>query len=238
MKKRELAARFKQALIQNHALAENLTAPAFPVSAYDDLTHWQRERLRATYADLRKQRRYREATRFFLVELYGGRDFQERDQAVHKVYPIMVRMLSDKMLMSITKAFELQAISIQFDQAMTRLWAEEKNEGKVLDESFYADLYQRTGRFEERHKQLDLIIDLGRSLGDIVDRPLVMRLIRLLRGPARAAGFGRLQDFLEGGLNAFRLMGDPTEFLATVEQRERTAIRRLESGELTIFQET
>ena len=52
-------------------------------------------------------------------------------------------------------------------------------------------------------------------------------LIRVLRGPARAAGFGLLQGFLETGLVAFRAMGDGTEFVNTIWERETLVMRRL-----------
>jgi hypothetical protein len=56
-------------------------------------------------------------------------------------------------------------------------------------------------------------------------------LIRVLRGPARAAGFGLLQGFLERGLQAFRAMGDGTEFVMTIWERETAIMQRLISGE-------
>ena len=57
------------------------------------------------------------------------------------------------------------------------------------------------------------------------------RLIRMLRGPARAAGFGRLQGFLEEGLQAFREMGDGTDFILTIWQRESAIRDRLLAGD-------
>ena len=45
--------------------------------------------------------------------------------------------------------------------------------------------------------------------------------LRLMRGPARAAGLGELQGFLESGFEAFRAMHGAQEFLGRVEAREQ-----------------
>jgi hypothetical protein len=55
-------------------------------------------------------------------------------------------------------------------------------------------------------------------------------MVKSVRGPARAAGFGRLQSFLEQGLNAFRVMGDGTEFIETIWSRENLIMQRLFAG--------
>ena len=41
-----------------------------------------------------------------------------------------------------------------------------------------------------------------------------------MRGPARAAGLGELQIFLETGFDTFRAMNGAQEFLAIVKRRE------------------
>ena len=78
-----------------------------------------------------------------------------------------------------------------------------------------------------RKKQIDLIGRLGLELNELVHHRLVLWLIRTLRAPARAAGFGLLQSFLENGLNAFRIMGDGTEFVETLWHEEAKVMDRL-----------
>jgi hypothetical protein len=46
-----------------------------------------------------------------------------------------------------------------------------------------------------------------------------------MRAPAKLAGLAELHAFLEDGYRAFRKMGDPTEFLATIQRRERAILR-------------
>jgi len=53
-----------------------------------------------------------------------------------------------------------------------------------------------------------------------------------------AAGFGKLQEFLAEGLDAFAAMGDDaTEFIDTVVERETTALNRMRQGRDWPFRE-
>ena len=49
------------------------------------------------------------------------------------------------------------------------------------------------------------------------------------------AGLSALQDFLERGFVAFRKMGDATEFLTTIDTRERALMEALLAGETVPF---
>ena len=51
--------------------------------------------------------------------------------------------------------------------------------------------------------------------------------LRLMRGPARAAGLSSLQHFLESGFDAFKSMGGAGEFLETIAGREHELAERL-----------
>ena len=113
------AFRLRQALFDSHQVALRLDEPGFPLNDLEHLQSWQRQRLAGTYDDLISQPRYAAAGDFFLDELYGGLHFRERDQEMERVLPIMVRMLRDDMLLVLAEAFELQALSLEFDMEMT-----------------------------------------------------------------------------------------------------------------------
>lgn len=216
MKEEEL--RLRNAMAASHRIAKSLEQPGFPVQELGHLQDWQRKRLAHTYADLLKQEQYKAAGHFFLTELYGGLDFQQRDQQVERVMPVMVRVLPAHMLTALAEAFELQVLSLSLDSGMATFMAQ-TGIGR-LTESNYAQTYAAVGRIPEREKQLQLITELGAELIELVRHRLVLRLVRLLRGPARASGFSALQDFLEEGLFAFQAMDDGWFFIETITERE------------------
>ena len=215
----------RQALTDSHNFASKLDEPGFPLAELELLQAWQRERLAESYRDLIIQERYRAAGDFFLDELYGGLHFRERDQEMERVLPVMVRMLRDDMILVLAEAFELQSLSLEFDMDMTAQF--QKSGWTELNTARYGELYRAVGRQAKRNKQIELIGRLGLELNELVHHRLVLWLLRTLRGPARAAGFGLLQSFLENGLNAFRIMGDGTEFVETIWHNEAEVSQRL-----------
>jgi hypothetical protein len=57
----------------------------------------------------------------------------------------------------------------------------------------------------------------------------------MMRQPARLSGLSAVHDFLERGFVAFHQMGDATEFLTTIDTRERALMEELLAGETVPF---
>jgi len=226
--------KLRDALAASHALAGRLDEPGFPLAEMETLQDWQRRRLARTYADLLAQKQFRAAGHFFLEELYGGLDFRERDREVEHVLPVMVRMLPEHMLESMVDAFGLQALSLELDMRMAQGMKESGWPDLCVER--YGSLYRRIDRLDERRRQVALIHRLGEELLDLVRHRMVLRLVRFMRIPARAAGFGRLQGFLEEGLYAFREMRQGHEFIRVIRDRETTIMQRLARAEEDPFE--
>ena len=223
------AERLRKALTDSHQLARGLDQPGFPLAELELLQNWQRQRLARSYQDLISQPRYESAGNFFLDELYGGLNFRERDQEMERVLPVMARMLPDEVLQVVAEAFELQSLSLEFDMTMTAALVETGWQNLNIDR--YGNIYRTTNGKSQRQYQIELIHRLGMALNELVRHKLILFLVRSVKRPARAAGFGLLQSFLERGLYAFRDMGDGSEFVETIWRREREFSRRLFSGD-------
>ena len=223
------ADRLYEMLAWNHRLASAIEGKDFPLHALRRLQKWQQSRLARTFADLIQQDAYRPAVNFFLTELYGGLDFRERDQEMSKVMPVMKRFLPDKVLYIMSEAFELQAVSLEFDMAMAACM--ERLHIQDLDMDQYCEIYRACDDKPGRERQIILIRKLGYDLDRLVNKPLVNALVRLLRGPAHAAGFGKLQEFLETGLGSFRALKDVRYFNETIYEREWNSMQELFVGE-------
>jgi hypothetical protein len=91
-------------------------------------------------------------------------------------------------------------------------------------------VYRECGRRPERESQILLIRQLGRELAGLVRMPLLTGMLRSLRRPARAAGFGLLQAFLEEGLSSFRQLHNARLFVESIFEREWRAMNLLFSG--------
>jgi len=191
---------------------------------------WQAGRLARTYADLAANPRYAKATDFFLGDLYGTKDFSGRDEAMLRIYPIMVRTLPAGAVETAALAIEVDALSEDLDRRVAAVV-----EPGPLTEASYARAYRQAGTRPERLRQVELIDEVGRRLDRLVVGPIIYTTLKLMRQPARLAGLQDLQTFLERGFEAFRHMGGADEFLATIDGREMRILNRLFSGHPSPF---
>jgi len=195
------------------------------------LKHWQSQRLARTHADLLASERFHDAARFFLEDLYGTKDFSQRDAELARVIPLLARSLPDQALGTLADAVELDALSERMDEALARHLA--CDDASRIDEATYAQAYRAGSSQAQRLHQLDLVVGIGRSLDRLVRHPLLGRMLAMMGGPARLAGFGTMHDFLLRGFNAFRGIGGASEFLAQIDGRERVILQRLVGGACT-----
>jgi hypothetical protein len=201
------------------------------------LRAWQAARLGQTFADLREAPRHREAAAFFLSDLYGEQDVSWRDRDLARMMPTLVRWLPEAMLGTVCDALELDWLSHRLDLRVAIALGAEAGRAPPLRVASYAAAYRAAGSPEERARQIDLLMAVGRELDHIVRVPLVYGVLKLARGAAGRAGLGSLHNFLERGFSAFRAMGGADEFLRIIDQREREASRRLFAGDAAPFGE-
>ncbi len=205
-------ARLRSARAADPALASRVTS----------IKQYQHERFRRDYADLLASERYAEAARFFLDDLYGPIDFTDRDAQFGRVVPAMARLLPADVMHTVAQLAELHAVSESLDQEMARLL-----DGEAADGRSYRAAWQAVGRHADREHQLQLLISIGTALERHTRSPLLPMTLRLMRGPARAAGLIQLQSFLERGLAAFVSMRGARQFLERIQANERRVIRDL-----------
>ena len=186
------------------------------------LQDWQSRRLLRTHRDLHGDPRYRAAVDFFTDELYGSGDPRARDRDLLRVERMMERLLPPDALAALCLAIELEVLSQELDAELVRAMPD----GALTGER-YAEAYRAVGRREDRERQIELMYQIGQYLDGVVKKPMVRALVHLARGPAHAAGFGGLQEFLERGLAAFERMGGAVPFLTAIRDREQQAMESL-----------
>ncbi len=192
------------------------------------LKQWQARRLARTHRDLLSDPRHAAAARFFLDDLYGAKDFSQRDAELMRLVPMMVRMLPGSALATIADAIEMDALSERLDLGVARELR--CVDPEQIDAAGYADAYRRTGSRADREHQLTLIGRVGRSLDRLVRHPLIGRLLKVMAGPAHLAGLSQMHEFLVRGFESFRSIGGAAAFLESIERRENEILEELYSG--------
>lgn len=194
------------------------------------LREWQSRRLAATHADLLASPRFHDTAVFFLTELYGAADTGRRDADVARVVPTLSKLLPLSGLEIVADAVELDMVSEVLDGAMV---TELGDDVLHLDASHYGAAYRAVGRRSDRARQIDLVDHLGRALDRLTHHSFARTALAMMRRPARLAGFGELQTFLETGHAAFLKMGGADEFLERIESRERALMTAVLAGDDT-----
>jgi hypothetical protein len=183
------------------------------------LKAYQHARFARTHADLLADRRHAAAAGFFLDDLYGPQDFADRDAQFARIVPALVRLFPAEVVATVDSLAALHALSESLDSQMARSLP-----GPAIDSSIYQRAWQATGRRADRRRQIELVVILGQQLEHYTRNRWLGRSLRLMRGPARAAGLGSLQAFLERGFDTFadlnRHAGGTAEFMNRIETRE------------------
>jgi hypothetical protein len=192
------------------AAAPDLLAKVTALKAY------QQARFSHTYADLLASPRYGAASRYFLDELYGPKDFSARDDQFARVAPKIARVFPDHLAETLAILSELHALSETLDTAMAGRLSSDR-----IAAADYLAAWQGVGRVADRERQIALTLAIGAQLDRITRLPLLRNAMRLMRGPARAAGLADVHRSLENGFDTFKAMKGADEFIACIGERER-----------------
>lgn len=186
--------------------------------AVNEVKELQARRFRATYADLIRDPACAPATRFFLDELYGVRDFAQRDAQFGRIAGALERLFPEAVAQLAVDLAETHALTEVLDHELARHWL-------ALDPGLErAERYMRSWRLANdrpaRERQLAVVQHMGRELQRLTRMKPLRLALRMMRNPARAAGLDALQHFLESGFDAFAALGDARRFLDTISERE------------------
>jgi hypothetical protein len=193
-----------------------------------EIKRFQARRFQSTYPDLLNSPRYKSAARFFLVELYGEKDYAERDQQFARIAGTIAKLFPQMVVNTAAALADVHALTERLDDLMARCWMASATEQPDLSkEARYIQCWRAVPDAAARQQQLRVVLALGKSLNDLTRKPGLRTLLKMMRGPATAAGLASLQKFLESGFDAFAEMRGADEFLTLIDERETQWMRCL-----------
>lgn len=179
------------------------------------LQSWQTKRLLITHKDFWHSKRFKPAMQFFVDELYGPRDFSQRDVELARVVPKMAKLLPNKALISLQAALRLNCLSLELDIALVQnLGARQLNRGT------YFDCYRGSNNYSKREEQIHLLENIGLDLAQVVKITGISSILLMTRKPAKVAGVKNLHEFLEKGFKSFKKLGNVHDFIDPIVTRE------------------
>ncbi len=187
-------------------------------TAVHQVKQLQARRFRATYADFLHDPRHAAATAFFLDELYGEHDFAQRDAQFARIASAIERLFPEAVADLAVDLAETHALTETLDHEVAEHWLAQDSDCPYAER--YVRSWRLTGDRASRQRQLTVVLHMGQELQRLTRMKSLLMALKLMRGPAQAAGLASLQQFLERGFSAFATMGDARHFLAAIEERE------------------
>jgi hypothetical protein len=191
------------------------------------LREWQSTRLAWSHHDLLEHPRFRPATQFFLSDVYAPRDFSQRNYDIQKAYDAMRKAVPERVVHTLAETIELHAFTDELDSKLADALFGQLGVGEHITPESYAEAYRICDNYDDRVRQIDMIVKIGQSVDRIVRLPFIGLTLRLAHTPAVLAGWHELQGFLERGYSAFKHMKGAGDFLNILETREKKILDRI-----------
>jgi hypothetical protein len=228
----EAARTIRDAVRKVAELRQSAGADMLLRQALGEVKRLQGRRFSGTYADLLRGGPFAPAARFFLEELYGERDYTQRDEQFARIAGAIERMFPAQVGETAARLAQVHALTEDLDLQLARFWLALPGP----EPARYVAAWRAMGREQDRQLQLRAVVDLGHDLARLTRAPGLRTMLRLMRGPATAAGLAALQSFLERGFDTFagmaRQRGAAEMFLQTVTEREQRLMDSLFRGDV------
>lgn len=223
----EAAHQIRDAVAQVTRLRDACAADAALHAAVIAVKALQARRFAGTYADLLAVGPHAAAARFFLEELYSDKDFAERDAQFSRIAGAVQRLFPQQVVATAVALAQLHLLTEQLDHAMGLAWLDTTG----TEGGRYVAAWRAVRRRNQREDQLRVVLRIGQEMIKLTTTPGLRLMLKMMRGPAAAAGLGSLQAFLEAGFDTFGAMarqrGSAQAFLDLVAQREAALISML-----------
>lgn len=227
----EAAEHIREAVERVSQLRARCGADPALAAATHAVKHFQGRRFAGTYADLLSGGTFASAARFFLVELYGDRDYTDRDAQFARIAGALQRLFPAPVVATAVALADLHALTETLDAAMAEAWRDTRGTACAR----YVAAWRVVGRQTEREQQLAMVLAMGQELARLTRTPGLRLMLRMMRRPAQAAGMGALQGFLETGFDTFADLAAQRDrvdlFLGLIRQRESALIASLFTGD-------
>jgi len=199
------------------------------------VSEWQSMRIGQTYDDVAATDRYDLALAYFKDDMYGAKDYSKRDADVKKVYPIVERIMPNRLFYILVFIMELNALSMELDEAqaieLVRMGAIDN-----ITPDNYAEAYRNSARRDDRTKQIDLVLEVGSELDKLMGKNYLGGFLKISHKPAHALGLGELHEFLERGYTAFMKMKGAKEFIQVIRTREDIILENIYTSRANPFE--
>lgn len=220
------ADRLRRYTLRSNQLHQRYLSDPDLLERYERFVAWQLAYMLPFYDELRQSRDTREAIDFIVTDL-AGTGISARDHEIQRVVPTMIRMLPSKAIGMLAAAMEQNARILEINLTICDVYYAQHGDDSAFTEKQYCAAAREAVSLTECLDLVKLTRKLGHELDRIIRIPLLGVTLMTMRIPARLAGFGTLQSFLEKGYSTFRNLDDVDQFLAIAEKLMQQLFERI-----------
>jgi hypothetical protein len=186
---------------------------------------FQSNRLRRDYHDLAEIPVYEPLGEFFFNDIYGPRDFSQRDQEGRRLQHF-IGWLPGVQLRDLEEVLELLDLTNQLDEDLARrMW--QANVGTDFDEMTYEHFYRIADKYDERLRQLTLVRTTLYNVFRLSRSHILGLALRRLHVVVCLVGIGQIHSFLQRGYEALQNVSAIEHFAETIYRRELDRLNRI-----------
>lgn len=186
---------------------------------------FQANRLRRDYRDLAEVPQYTLVGEFFFTEIYGPKDFSDRDAQGRRLQQI-VHLLPGVAARDVEEVLELLELTNRLDDGLARAMLAAQL-GVGFDEPTYERFYRAADNYDQRLRQLQLIDSSLRNVFTLSRSSLLGMALHRSRLVARLAGVEAVHGFLTRGYDALHRVSQIDTFAVTIYNRELQRLNRI-----------
>ncbi|MEN9938988.1 MAG: hypothetical protein RLZZ387_5567 [Chloroflexota bacterium] len=192
----------------------------------------QSRRLRRDHADLAAEPQYRLIAEFFFEQIYGPRDFSQRDEQARRLHGF-IGLAPGVVIRDVEQVLDLLELTNRLDEAVVEQLAA-LQVPHDFDEPTYERAYRLTNNYDDRMRQISLVRDALYNVYRLSRRPLIDVALHRTRGLAQATGMADIHHFLLAGYESIKPVRDIHRFVETICVREESRLDRIYSGQLNV----
>lgn len=186
---------------------------------------FQANRLRRDYRDLAAVPQYTRVGEFFFTEIYGPKDFSDRDAQGRRLQQIL-HLLPGVAARDVEEVLELLDLTNRLDDDLARaMGAAGLDVG--FDEPTYERHYRAADNYDERLRQLQLIDSSLHNVFQLSRSSLLGVALHRTGLMARLAGIDAVHGFLTRGYDALCGVSQIDTFAVTIYNRELQRLNRI-----------
>lgn len=193
---------------------------------------WQQSRMAETYWVMRQSDAEAALLNFFLTDVYNGVDLEKVGRKLKKTAKIVDTLFSDLSL--VDTGIQFNTLTGEIDQQLTIHLFDNMGVSEI-NETLYLQALREVGHFEQRHKQLELLLLFSEQMHAVLLSPSIHTTLKLSKYPAKIGGLGEFYNLIMRGYAAITDLEDSAISISKIMQHEKQVYLDIEAGSAKPF---